>query len=538
MGEAIVIKLKHLVVISALFGAVALTGFDGNQYWHDVRFTYGAAKFGIEELADGKFNPDQLGGEIDEPASGGFYIAKILHIILIKGIFLLVPPHEGGFVVCAWALIGVFYLTVLGSYVFYQHMLHDDRLALFSTICLVLAPISGYLAGKVLAETLSLFLLTGGLTLVVIGLDKTGRRWAIWALFGGILLLGATLARVDILISVVGFLLALLLVGNAEQRARLLIMLTVGAASWLVAYAFFVSLFGGGIEKLAAYFLSFVQSERKNVLMSIVGVLTFGGIVYILGLVGAFHTEKRRWGIFAIWFGISAGISIAITQNFMVEPRYLVPGLLALGGCGGFGVAYVLNRIKFRILRLGVTIVGLGVVLVINWVVYGIMPYELNRFSITKAVAMINGHASDPAILIPWSYTDFHFLSMVRPDLDLYNVNSLIKEERRVEVGREWKKRLVGWYGDRYLSNDNQIDELLDKQDVFYLGWGKYPPLDKAMSLAKRIGMTGIAGTLARLPMKNHLGESWLWHSSHYELSLVGETGQYRYYRVKARERK
>lgn len=536
MGEATDIKLKHLFVISVLFGAVVLTGIDGNQYWHDVRFTYGAAEFGIEELAAGKFNPDQLGGKIDEPASGGFYIAKILHILLIKGVFMLAPPHEGGFVACAWVLIGVFYLTVLCSYVFYHHMLHDDRLALFSTICLVLAPISGYLTGKLLAETLSLLLLTSGLTLLVIGLDKTGRKWAIWALSGGILLLGATLARVDIVISIVGLILALLLVGNVKQRTRLLIMLTVGATLWLGAYVFFVSMVGGGVEKLADYFLSFVRSDRKNVLMSIVGVLTFGGIVYIPALVGAFDKEKRRWGVFAIWFGLSGGISIAITQNFMVEPRYLVPALLALGGCGGVGVAFVLNRIKHRMLRQGFAIAGLGAGLVINWIVYGIMPYELNRFSITKAVAMIKELAGDPAILIPWSYTDFHYLSMVRPDLDLYNVNSLIREERRAEVGSEWKKRLVGWYGNRYLNNDKQIEKLLDKKDVFYLGWGKYPPLDKAMGLAKRSGMKGVAEALARLPMKNHLAESWLWHSSNYELSPAGEAGQYRYYRVKEKE--
>ena len=537
MGEATAIKFKHLFLISAIFGAVALTGIDGNQHWHDIRFTYGAANFGINELVAGRFNPDQFGGAVDEAASGGFYIAKILHIILIKGVFLMTPPQEGGFVVGAWVLVGVLYLAVLSSYVFYYHLFRDHKLALFSTICLVLAPISGYLAGKLLAETLSFFLLTCGLTFVVIGLDKKGRNWTIWTLIGGILLLASALARVDMVISMVGFMLALLLVGHREQRPRLLIIMTIGATLWLAAYVWCIRLFGGEVVKLADYLLGFVHTDRKNALMSIVGVLTFGGIAYMLGLVGAFHNERRRWGIFAVWFGLSAGISIAITQNFMVEPRYLVPALLALGGCGGFGVAFVLNRIKYRTLRVGVAFVGLGMGVAINWVVYGIMPYELNRFSIGKAVAMINGQASDPAILIPWSYTDFHYLSMTRPDLDLYNVNSLIRDGKSEEVSSEWKKRLVGWYGDRYLTTEKQVKDLIEKKDVFYLGWGKYPPLDKAMSLAKRIGMTQIAGALAQLPMKNHLAESWLWHSSRYELSLAGRIGQYRYYRVKALEK-
>ena len=94
---------KRLLISFLFIGSIFLwQSMDSHLYWHEVRFLYASTQFSMSELLSGVFNPHQMGGPIDEVGAGGFYLAKALHIWLLKQLFANINPASGGFTLATW----------------------------------------------------------------------------------------------------------------------------------------------------------------------------------------------------------------------------------------------------------------------------------------------------------------------------------------------------------------------------------------------------------------------------------------------------
>jgi hypothetical protein len=502
---------------------------DGHHYWHDVRFLYASTKFSLPDILSGAFNPHQFGGEIDELSASGFYLAKVLHIWLLQILFKLVPPAVGGFTLSIWlSIIGVG-LSILISYRIFLRLFKNEHQAWLVVYCLLLMPIIPYLAGKLLSEVTALLMMSITLWAFVTALDMPNTHSKLLAGISGVFLLLTALARLDLILTFFGFFVALLLSVEAkEDRIKLLKNGGIGLVIFIAGYFSTIYALGSGVDALIRYFRDFTGAGLKSNAMSILGILTFGGMVYALALGVIFSQERKKTQFLAIWFLLSAGPAMLITRNYMVEPRYLTHGLLPLAGLGALGLEVLIQRItlvKFK----GVVFAGLIVIIIaFNALVIRLMPYELDRPAIFRAVNQIQALDDQATILIPWAYTDFHFLHIMMPNASIINVNSV--PEHPLE--KAWQERFDRWYGETYIATPAELEPILMTESVYYLGWRKYPPVEYVKNITQSLGLEALSDQVDRLPLTDHLAESWVWYSPAYHLELAGKSGQYEYYKV------
>ena len=265
----------------------------------------------------------------------------------------------------------------------------------------------------------------------------------------------------------------------------------IALVTCIVVYLSVFKTVGFDIEILYDYFLAFVTAGQKSVLMSLIGIVTFGGVVYLMAFAGLFSKQTQLVRFTMLWLTITALPALFITWNYMVERRYLIQSLLPLCTLGALGV----GNIKDNLCAEGKNIIGLSFVLFImamglNYLFVRLMPYELDRPAMLGAVAAIKEIDPNATILVPWSYTDYYFLQLVVPDKKIFNVNSSVGLPLDNNVKAEWRTRFKRWYGDQYIAERAKVDELLKNGSVFYLGWRVYPPVQKIHDFATAIGGT------------------------------------------------
>jgi len=517
------------LVIGVLFVAL-----DGNHYWHDIRFAYAATEFSLAEVFAGVFNPHQAWTVSNEVSASGFYASKMLHLALLSALFSAVDPDVGGFNLGVALSVLTMICTVVLAYFLYVQLLRSKKIALFAIVCVLLAPVIPYLTGKILSENSSLLFVTASLVLMISANNAVARKSVLLAICSGFFLAMAGLTRLDSLFGPIGFFFALAIIPlDSCNRSTLYRNSLIALAIFIVVYFSILKAAGFDIEIIYDYFLAFVNSGQKSVLMSLIGIATFGGAIYILAFVGLFSKHAQVVRFFAIWLAISSLPALFITWNYMVEPRYLIQSLLPLCALGALGIDSINNYLSAK----GKNIIVAGFIFVtlalgLNYLFVRLMPYELDRPAMLGAVAeikKIDGHAS---ILVPWSYTDYNFLRLVIPDTKIFNVNSSLNSSLDNNIETEWKTRFQHWYGEQYIAEPAKIDDLLTKGPVFYLSWRVYPPVQNIRNFVSKIGWDRLVSILDNLQMKDHRMESWLWTSPELNIQYAGRSGQYEYYRV------
>jgi hypothetical protein len=528
--EKLLIKIKFLFFILAIL--TLIVSLDNNHYWHDIRFSYAASKFPMNKILSGAFNPHQFGGKIDETSASGFYLSKVLHILILQKIYQWIPPNEGGFYLSTWLSVLFFIITFLISYRFYIRIFSNKTQAWFALYCILFMPITGYLSGKLLSETLAVMFMSISLFFFITAFELRKNLIVQPVIGSTIFLLLSALARLDIVLCFLGFFTASLFYADTKiKRIEILKSGFLSALIFLVAYFGIFYFISGKNDALIQYFKSFVELEVKSNLMSIMGILTFGGVIYLVSIISFFHHEKRKICFFIIWFCTAAGFEILITSNYMVEPRYLAVGIIPLAGLGGLGLDFLWQKIKPHKYKNAIVTMAIIFAISLNIFTMQIMPYEVNKASILKAVDEI-GAKENASILIPWFYTDYNFIRMMRPELAIYNVNSPRRNGTFFKLSEKWKQRLDYWNKNSYIDSVENLTQLIENTQVYYLGWRKYPPVENTIKILKHLGLDRLAEFIDQIPMTNHLAESWVWNSDRFNLEFAGRYSQYKIYKV------
>jgi len=507
-------------------------GFDGRLYWHDVRFLYACSQLSMDDVLAGVFNPHQAWSRIDELGSGGFYASKVLHLWLLHAVYAFLPPEQGGLELSIALSASLVLGAVALSYFFFSQVSGSRGFAILAASCVAAAPVTPYLLGKLLSESTSFLLTT--LSLLVIVRSHRASSLA-WPALAGVLLALAALSRLDSILGVTGFLLAGVIVNVFPAERRVLIRqagITVAAGALI--YIGMLQLSGVSLPALTAYLNEFIDAPRKSLLMSALGIVTFAGALYLPATVALAKRPGRLTYFFLVWLLVTWIPILFMTSNYMVEPRYLVQGLLPFAGLAAVGIQILGKRLRTDRIRAGVAAIALLLTLGVNHLAVALMPYELDRHAILRAVAQIVERGGPEAyILVPWAYTDFHFLAVMRPDLNVVNVNFPSQQRVDTRILETWVQRLQKTYGNRYLIDPNRLRRLMDSHDVYYLGWRRYPPLEAAGALAAAISER-LEQVIGGLGATDHLTQSWLWTDPGLKFHLVNKVGQYEIYDLQA----
>ena len=528
----------HLpVFLAILLLATLWLALDGKYYWHDIRFLYAASNFSLDEIMAGVFNPHQAWSHIDEISTAGFYASKYLHIILIKGLLSMTADPSAGMQAGTYLSVLLVTVTVAIAFHLYDRILGSRRQALFAVASLLLAPVIPYMAGKLISEVPSLLITVIALLLLMKSLSSPGGRGVLLACAAGVVLMIAGLIRLDSLFGPAGFCIAAIAVPLVNSSRRDAVRTAVVAFVICAAgYIIVAELAGISFEGYYRYFLEFATAGQKSVLMSLLGIGTFGGGVYLLAVAGLVGRRHSAAGFLAVWLLITGGIVILICSRYMVEPRYLVQAVLPLAGLGGLGMEALYARVDFS--RRGRLLAATGLLLAVlgaNAIMVRLMPYELDRPALLEAVREIRSKDVNAYILVPWAYTDFHFLRLVLPDARIFNVNMTRPYTGGPELLADWKKRYASWYGDRYVAGTARIHDMLTESSVYYLGWRTYPPLQDVRNFSRYIGLDSLDELLGQLGLLNHLEQSAVWDAPDLHLTPEGRSGQYEIFRVQAK---
>lgn len=519
-----------LLLLSA--GALWLA-LDGRFYWHDIRFFYAVSEFSLSEILAGVFNPHQAWTVIDETSTAGFYSSKVLHLFLLQVLVDWLGPGRQALDTAVYLSVFMVSLSVLAGYRLLLKVTGSTGTAIAGVISLLLMPVVPYLAGKLLSEVTSLLLSLVALLLLAGACMQSGRRAILLAACSGVLVAMAALARLDGLFGIAGFVLAALIVPpRRATRTHMLPAMLVAGLVAAVIYATAMLLSGIGLPEIYEYFLALTGAGRKSILMSLLGIVTVGGVVLLLAGAGLFHGRRDLVLFFAAWLLLAWLPAMLITSTYMIEPRYLVAGVLPLAGLGALGIEWLaghMGNTARRSIVPGLVVIAMAVTL--NKAMILLMPYELHRPSLESALERITAEDADAVILVPWAYTDYHYLDIMLPGADIYNVHSPAADADTDTV-QAWQRRYRDWYGSGYIGNMNELHALAGGRSIYYLGWQLYPPVENVRMLARAAGWDGLDHMLGGLGLMNHLEQSWVWHSHDIDRRYAGTVGQYDYYRL------
>ena len=186
--------------VTVFFAVILVLGvlsvaLDGNHYWHDIRFAYAATEFSLSEVFGGAFNPHQAWSVSNEVSASGFYVSKMLHLVLLNALFSAVAPDAGGFNLAVMLSVLAMLCTVVLAHALYVQLLRSRKMALFAIVCVLLAPIVPYLTGKFLAENTSLLFVVASLVIMMSANNDVARKSVLLAICSGLFLALAALAR-------------------------------------------------------------------------------------------------------------------------------------------------------------------------------------------------------------------------------------------------------------------------------------------------------------------------------------------------------
>jgi hypothetical protein len=405
-------SVKASYVFAAFCGACVITwgALDGRMYWHEGRLLYAVTYFSVSDLIAGQFNPNQLGGAIDTSISSGYHLTKILHLQLLELLTSMPSTAETQLIIgsiASFLAIAACGLCVRGTL---QQIGFARETANWSVVAFFLMPCIPYLAGKLLAEVTALLPAFAALWLWSQCL-KTGLRESfVKALSVSVLVTITALARLDIIIAHVGFVAATVYAARAGTRTHLLRLhcLVCGAAGLL--YIGVIAGSSGSFSSITAYFSNFLSLHPKSLPMSVFGLASFGGLMWVFAIAGLFTKTELKFPVL-IWLLICLVPIAGIVSNYMIEPRYLIASAMPFAALAGISLERFFSALRSGLAR-NTTIVLIALIAPANALPVALMPYEIDRKSILEVADTYAGADADSALLVSWSYTDF-FISCV-----------------------------------------------------------------------------------------------------------------------------
>jgi hypothetical protein len=514
------------VVLALSVGVFAWLAVDGRFYWHDIRYLYAVSQYAVSDLLAGVWNP-QYGESLNASASGAFYLTKIAFLAPLAWFVSLIPISQGGLE----AIVSISTLLCLISALIFAIFVRtldstarDSNLWIVATALLLVSPTLPWLAGKIIAEILALPLILVSLVAGYAWLKNPHRLLLL--LVSSLAFCIAVLARVNISAVVICFFLSYGMTTHESQTKSLCWRVTLGLAALqvlLLCVAFAGSAVGW--SGLVGYAESVIGKGRGALASSLGGMASFG-LLLPLAIVAIFARRGPLSKLLGVWFLTTAASTLVVISLYQVEARYLVGPLVPLSALAAMGLLTTTEWLRRRLTAAVSVVLAWTVIVVANGVASSLLPYEIDYWDMQDAVE--SSLEDNAVLLLPWAYSDFHFIRVVWPEVDAYSVHVPRDAAGNLAgYSPEWQKILENWYGDRFLLDFEDLAAVVNDRDVYYLGWGVHPPLQNWADNATRLGLTNVADMLTRLGGQSHWDQCWVVSSDGLQLSEFRQFGQY-----------
>jgi hypothetical protein len=529
-------KYGRLALFGVALVAYILLAHDERHHWHEWRYLYSATYYSIDQLRDGLFDPGPPPERSAEEV-GAWYWGQLLHESLLAAIVKPFGPGLVSVMVAEWVYGLWIPLTALFSFLTLRKLdlqVEPSRLA----VLVLLSPLGTYLGFKLMAEGPALALASAAIWIFTEAVSKRGAVWLGLLCLSAMLTALAFSTMVYLPLTVLGFLFAWALclargTGIARWMAPLLVLLMSAALSFLFAGLFY----GLGLHDYWKMY-GFYRLYRKSIAVSLFGVFTAWSVLYCFLFLGLMSARKKALVFFTLWLAISLVPLIVLSANYL-ESRFLTVGLIPLAGLSLLGFDWIAERLSRAIQRVTAAtlswILVLTTVPLISWGTLLFLPFEMNSGELRESVVRIRQQDPDAAILVPWNYTDFHYLRVSFPNAPVFLVQAAVKEGNEIAEDSIWRERRQRTYGERFISDATALDDRLGSRTLYYVGHGVLPPFQNLKAVASALGLQGVSSQVDRLNPVNHVTHSWMWQNPRFLFHEETAIGNYKVYRVERR---
>jgi hypothetical protein len=515
--------------------AYLLLANQGRHHWHEFRDLYSGTFYSTAALMQGAFDPGP--SPVRAPTEvATWYANKLLHVFLLGQLSHVLGPSLESLNALQALYAGMLASTAAFVGLALRRLAMPPPRAWLTAGVFLLGPVGVYLGFKLMGEVPSMFFAAGGLALFAAGLWQPSGYVLVTAGSAGLALGLSALCGWTGPALFLGFWLALPMGGVPRHLARR--VLFAGFVALLVctvAMSVGLALLGGSPERYVAG-LAAMMEFTKPLPMGVFALASFAlagaGLWIILPLVFLSGDAAAR-RFFATWLLLSTVPALVFGAGFL-EPRYLVAATVPFAGLIALGVETAWRRLLVNGRRSALSgwLLGSGGVLLLagSAAAQPFMPYEAQANDLV-ALVQAETTSDDVAVLLPWSYSDFHLLRFVFPDKPVYLVQSARTESGQPVDDQIWTDQYRRLYGARYIPDARALATITQHR-LLYVGWTILPSLHNAAQLLEELGLGGYSELLLGAGVRDHLSESWLWSDPAFRLSYVIQREQYMVYEV------
>lgn len=528
-------KLFTFILILLVVATYAILGNDSRHHWHEFRYLYSATHYTPSELMQGLFDPGPA--PVQNPQGvAAWYSTGLLNVFILRQLVKIFGVGLESYLSIK-AVYGVILIIATGfvSVALRNIGMSSGRALLIGGLVLV-SPLSIYLGFKLMGEVPSLLFGSIAIAFFSMPASKLSYRIILSVLTG--LALGlSTLASARMPLFFLGFWVALLLWTHPAARRTVLF-------SGLWVWVLFLFFWFIGFQLLGGNFTIYLQAIRGFLsftkplpmwIFALFNLFLFGMGLWLFTPCAWLSKDMPARCFFVVWFALSALPVLVVSVGFM-EPRYLLPGFIPFVGVAALGFEGLWERLKEKWHASPPALTTLVAVFIIIMTSGSILaqyfiPYETNAHHLIRAVQHATHLEKQSVILIPWNYTDYHFLAFVFPENPVYLVQSAANDRGERVDDQIWAKKRLDNYGERFLPDAHALDAF-SGHTMFYIGWTILPSLQNLRDFLLTIGFRRLASQVDPSKFMNHMTQSWLWKHPQFKMHEITRYGQYHVFEV------
>jgi len=515
-------RMALAVVAVGLWVALAA---DGRNHWHEWRYLYSAVRYPLASLVGGDFDPGPS-PERSRAEVGAWYWGQIGHEAILAAAARRTGLGPTG-IRRIQALYASFVVVALGLAWLALRSLPLAVDPLRIVLVALLSPLGAWIGFKLMPEGPALALAAASMTAFSASLRAgTGASRVGLALASGAALGVSALVMISLPLAVLGFGVAAGAVFSRDfGLARLAASTALALAAFLVAWIAGAATFGiAPGDYLTMY--RFYRGYAKSPLVALFGIATAFSLLWLLVPAAAWTRRRRELAFFALW-AASALLPLLLLSSNYLEARFLVVALLPLAGLLVLGLEALAGERAAAVwaaILVGVPLVTLATL--------PLLPFEMSSRELDRVTERILARDPDAVLLLPWNYTDYHFLALARPETTVLLVQSPVDAEGRAVRDEAWLARRRATYGSTFVASPEELARYRSRP-LYYVGHGRMPPFRNLARLANLVGLDFVARRIDAMNPLEHLTHSWMWEDPAFVFTEMEPGGHYRVFRVR-----
>jgi hypothetical protein len=442
-------QLQQWVFVAIATAVWLWISFDGRLHWDEPSYLYTATYVPWQQILYEGFEPSGI---------QGFNVSRLGHLAIVKFLAAITGPGNllFGTVVLTY-IVFLLGLAVSGYFILRLLMPKATMIAPATSITLF-APMMVYLAWKTTPDIPALFFSGLASLFFLLSLGKRPLRWIV---LSAVFLALTGLTKHILAWQFISMVMTILFFGEYRWSLRTVLgRLVLVGISALLFFGMLLGMFNIPLSQFLA-FLSVASSAGEPLPAKVFKLLLTYGSFYLVIPLGLMNPNRKLKWFMGVWF-ILATVPFLIAVP-RLEVRYLITSFIPLAGFTCLALENLHLRSEqpchgFRVLKHPISLSILALVVVVtSMFVQPFSEHEVRTDQFGASIKRIEEVVGNEpfSVLVPWEYTDFHYLRVTQPHLSVFTVYE--NQSSTPDRLAYWKQFQDRYYDGRVLHTLDQL---------------------------------------------------------------------------------